>query len=227
MKIVKELKTSVKDVTEKGIVTIQITQFDKKDSDGDRLMKGALTKTWQEGTQRHLVDHKLGVSTLVGAPIKKDAESGIIESKLNLNKQIARDLFEDYKFFQEAGQSLQHSHGFMGIKGKVEKNEFGGRDFYEVKQFEYSTVVFGAVSDTPLHGIKSLENSTIEETIELLEQKLKFCNYSDEKGNAILKQIEYLKTLIKEPFIDTLTNNNSESLRDTQIKEFYNLLTKK
>lgn len=227
MKIVKELKTNVKDVTEKGIVTIQITQFDKKDSDNDRLMKGALTKTWKEGTQRHLVDHKMGVSTLVGAPINKDAETGIIESKLNLNKQVARDLLEDYKFFQEAGQSLQHSHGFIGINGKVEKNEFGGRDFHEVRQFEYSTVVFGAVEETPLHGIKNLDNTTIEETIELLEKKLKFCNYSDEKGNAILKQIEFLKTLIKEPFTDTLINNEEPS-KDTQMKQFYdNLLTKK
>lgn len=226
MKIVKELKTSVKDVTEKGIVTIQITQFEQKDSDNDRLMKGALTKTWKEGTQRHLVDHKMGVSTLVGAPISRDSETGIVESKLNLNKQVARDLLEDYKFFQEMNQSLQHSHGFIGIKGKVEKNDFGGRDFYEIRQFEYSTVVFGAVEETPLHGIKNLDNSTIEDTIELLEQKLRLCNYSDEKGNAILKQIEYLKTLIKEPFINTLTTN-TEPLQDAQLKEFYNKLLKK
>lgn len=226
MKIVKELKTSVKDVTEKGIVTIQITQFNQVDSDGDRLMKGAMNKTFKEGKQVHLVDHKMGTSTFVGLPINKDPETGIIESKLNLNKQIAVDLLEDYKFSQEHGRSLQHSHGFIGVKGKVEKNEFGGRDFHEIKQFEYSTVLFGAVEETPLHGIKNLDNTTIEETIELLEKKLKFCNYSDEKGNAILKQIEFLKTLIKEPFTDTLINNEEPS-KDTQMKEFYNLLTKK
>jgi len=87
----------------KGIVTIQITQFDKYDSDNDRLLKGALTKTWNDGNQVHLVDHKMGTGTFVGLPIKKDPVNGIIESQLNLKKQVAIDLLEDYKFSQEHG----------------------------------------------------------------------------------------------------------------------------
>ena len=106
----KALKTSVQDVNEsKGIVTIQITQFDKYDSDNDRLLKGSLTKTWSEDQQIHLIDHKMGTATYVGLPIKKDAENGIIESQLNLNKQVAKDLFEDYIFSQKHGRSMQHS----------------------------------------------------------------------------------------------------------------------
>lgn len=71
-KITKGLKTKVSDVNDaKGIVTIQITQFDKRDSDNDRIMKGALTKTWNEGNQVHLVDHQRGLSTYIGLPIRK------------------------------------------------------------------------------------------------------------------------------------------------------------
>lgn len=197
-KITKTLKTNVQDVNEtKGVVTIQITQFDKFDSDNDRLLKGALTKTWAESQQVHLVDHKMGISTFVGLPLRKDAENGIIESQLNLNKQVSLDLLEDYKFSQKHGRSLQHSHGFLAVKDKYEKNDKGGYDFAEVKQFEYSTVIFGAVSETPLHSIKS--NETIEELILSLQLKLKTCNYSNEYGKLIEKKISELKSMIIEP----------------------------
>jgi len=206
-KITKTLKSNVQDVNEaKGIVTIQITQFDKYDSDNDRLLKGSLTKTWNEGQQVHLVDHKMGTSTYVGLPLSKDAESGIIESQLNLNKQVAKDLLEDYIFSQKHGRSLQHSHGFLAIKDKYSKNEKGGYDFTEVKQFEYSTVIFGAVSDTPLHSIKS--NVTIEDLIDELKLKLATCNYSDEYGKIIEAKVIELKSMIIEP------SNHSNEQKD-------------
>lgn len=198
----KNISTEVADVNSKGVVTIQVTQFDKYDLDNDRLMKGALTKTWKEGKQIHLVDHKMGMMTYVGLPIRKDAEGGIIESKLNLNKQVAKDLYEDYKFSLVNGRSLQHSHGFMPVKGKYEENEKGGFDFFEIKQMEYSTVLFGAVEDTPVHGIKTQNDA--KELIELLELKLKTMNISDKYAEHIEKNINDLKSIIKgEPLQDT------------------------
>lgn len=220
-KITKTLKTSVQDVNEaKGVVTIQITQFDKFDSDNDRLLKGALTKTWEEGSQVHLVDHKMGTSTFVGLPLKKDAENGVIESQLNLNKQVAIDLFEDYKFSQKHGRSLQHSHGFMAVKDKYAKNDKGGYDFAEVKQFEYSTVIFGAVSETPLIGIKS--STTLEELILELELKLRTCNYSNEYGKAIEAKITELKQMILEPSNHS-TQNTTEAEQSLH-KSYYSSL---
>ena len=142
-KLTKNLNTEVADVTDKGIVTIQITQFEKYDSDNDRLMKGALNKTWKDGKQIHLVDHRMGMQTFVGLPVNKYPDKGIIESKLNLNKQVAKDLFEDYKFGLENGRSLQHSHGFMAIKDKYSENEKGGFDFFEIKQMEYTPFYLG------------------------------------------------------------------------------------
>ena len=221
----KNLKTKVADVSSKGEVTIQITQFDQYDSDNDRLLKGALTKTWKDGQQVHLVDHKMGTSTFVGLPTKKDAETGIIVSKLNLNKQVGIDLYEDYKFSQEYGRSLQHSHGFIAIKDKLERNEKGGYDFAEVKQFEYSTVIFGAVSDTPLHEIKSIK--TIEDTIQNLELKLRVCNYTDSYAKLLELKINELKQLLKEPIYHSEIIEQIEPSIDTQAKQlFNNLLTK-
>lgn len=216
-KIVKSLETKVADVTEKGIVTIQVTQFDNYDSDNDRLLKGALTKTWQEGKQVHLLDHKMGLSTFVGLPVKKDPINGIIESKINTDKQIGKDLLADYKFGLENGRSLQHSHGFMPVKGKYEENEKGGYDFAEVKQLEYSTVLFGAVEDTPLHSIKS--QTDVKDLIELLELKLRKMDISEEYGKQIEKNINQLKSLLKfEPFNDT---QNEAALSTSEVQELF------
>ena len=216
-KRVKALKTKVADVNESGIVTIQVTQFDKYDSDKDRLLKGALTKTWKEGNQVHLLDHKMGLATWVGLPIKKDPETGIIESKINLDKQIGKDLLADYKFGLENGRSLQHSHGFMPVKGKYEENEKGGYDFAEVKQMEYSTVLFGAVEDTPVHAIKSKSDAL--ELIELLELKLRTMNISDDYALTIEKNINQLKTLLKfEPFDNT---QKEAVLNTSEVEELF------
>lgn len=217
-KITKNLKTNVQDVNDaKGIVTIQITQFDKYDSDKDRLMKGALTKTWNEGQQVHLVDHKMGTSTFVGLPIRKDSENGIIESQLNLNKQVGIDLFEDYKFSQKHGRSLQHSHGFTAVKDKYTKNEKGGYDFAEIIQKEYSTVIFGAVSETPMLGFKS--QGSIDDLVLELETKLKFCNYSDEYSKLLELKIQELKSMFIEPSIDTQTQEQIEAVKALQEKK--------
>ena len=201
-KITKNLNADVADVNEKGIVVIQTTQFDKYDSDNDRVLKGALTKTWNEGKQVHLVDHTMGIGTYVGLPVKKDPITGIIESQINLDKQVGKDLIADYKFSLAHGRSLQHSHGFMPVKGKYTENEKGGLDFSEINQLEYSTVLFGAVENTPLHSIKS--KTDVKELITLLELKCRTMNISDEYGIKIQEHIKQLKTLLKfEPLKDT------------------------
>jgi len=223
-KTTKQLKTKIQDVNENGTVVIQITQFDKYDSDNDRLLSGSLTKTWKENKQYHLVDHRFGISTFVGLPIKKDPLTGVIESKLNLKKQIALDLLEDYKFTYENGISLEHSHGFLGVKGKYEKNEKGGYDFREVMQFEYSTVLFGAVSDTPLHEIK--DKRTIENLIENLKLRLSVMNYSNEYGKLLELKVIELQNILKEPIYTTLENTKTEAERSLQEnkQKFFNKL---
>lgn len=212
----KHQKTIVKDVSEgKGIVTLQISQLNKYDSDLDRMMKGAFNKTFKDGKQVHLVDHKVGTSTFVGLPIKKDPDNLIIESQLNLDKVIARELLSDYQFGLKHGRSLQHSQGFKAVKYK--DNEKGGYDFEEVNMHEYSTVLFGAESDTPVHAIKSEKDAL--HYIEMLEKRCSFGFLTDENGNKIESLIKEIKNLITEPSkitqdliemeADTITSANS------------------
>ena len=198
-KITKSQKTIVKDVNSTGLVVLQISQFNKYDSDEDRMLKGAFTKTFKEGKQVHLVDHKVGTSTFVGLPIRKDADNLIIDSQLNLDKVVAKELLSDYEFGLKHGRSLQHSQGFMAVK--YDKNERGGLDFAEVNMKEYSTVLFGAESDTPVHAIKDA-NSALH-YIKLLEERCKFGFLSDENGKQIEMLISKISTILNEPFMDT------------------------
>jgi HK97 family phage prohead protease len=216
-KITKHQETIVKDVSgEKGIVTLQISRFNKYDSDGDRMLKGAFNKTFKEGKQVHLVDHKVGTSTFVGLPIKKDPENLIIESQLNLNKTVARELLSDYEFGLKHGRSLQHSQGFRAIKYK--ENEKGGDDFEEVDMREYSTVLFGAESNTPVHSIKNAEEAN--KYISLLEMRCKFGFLTDENGLEIEKLINKIKSLLQEPSKDTQTEKGQEAEKSLHKEQF-------
>ena len=68
-------------------------------------------------------------------------------------------------------------------------------------QYEYSTVLFGAVSETPLLGLKN--NEGISDLIDDLEARLKVCNYTNEYGRLIEEKIKELKQLLNEPSQDT------------------------
>lgn len=216
---VKEFKYEVKDVnTEKGIVTIGISNFNSRDSYDDIVRKGAFAKTFSEGGDRikHVIDHNLKQLYVVGLPAKMyESEShAIVESKLNLEKQIARDLFSDYKFFRDNGKSLEHSFAYQTIKTNP-NSEIKGEDIAELKMFEYSTVALGANPNTPLMDLKSYKE--LPDLINELETRLRKCNYSDEKGLYIEKIITALKGL-QEPDIATLKSIFNEPEKSTQTK---------
>lgn len=187
----KSLKSEVVDIAEKGIVTIAISRFDNEDMGGDIVRKGAFTRTFKEGGDRikHYMDHSLKQVANVGLPVKmyESDKYAIVESALNLEKELARDLFSDYKFFKEHGKTLEHSFGYETIKGKARGR---GEEIFELKMYEYSTVGLGMNPDTPLLGLKSFDHVTIED----LEMYLKKFDVSNVKG----KQIEFIIHKIKE-----------------------------
>lgn len=208
-KFTKSQKTIVKDVSSKGLVILQISQHEKYDNDDDRMMKGAFEKTFKEGKQVHLVDHQVGTKTFVGLPVAKDAVNLIIDSQLNLDKAIAKELLSDYEFGLKHGRSLQHSQGFLAVKDRFKKNEKGGFDFYEVNMKEYSTVIFGSESDTPVHSIKDAESAL--EWMERLEKRLKFGFMSDERGKNIEEHIRQIKMILRTPSVDTFKETKPEA----------------
>jgi HK97 family phage prohead protease len=197
----KSLKSEVVDYTEKGIVTIAISRFNNRDSYDDIVRKGAFTKTFAEGGGRikHVMDHQLRQTSVVGLPSKmyETETHAIVESILNLEKQIARDLFSDYKFFKEHGKTLEHSYMYDTIKTNPNK-EIKGEDIAELKMYEYSTVALGANPETPLLDIKSFGT----EDIPMLEAYLRKFDVSNQKGKQIEEIIKMIKGL-KEPLEST------------------------
>ena len=191
----KDFKSKVTGVEEKGIVEIQVSAFGNIDSYGDVMTEKAFNKTIKDGFKRvkHLKDHSWNL--LLGLPLEMEAtKDGLrVVSKMNLEKELARETFSDYKFFAEEGRTLEHSIGYKEIK--TEKGEQNGEEVLflkEVQLFEYSTLNFmGANEKTPLLGIKSEL-----ETIELMIQK---GNFSDEKCKILLEKYNELKMLLTEP----------------------------
>jgi HK97 family phage prohead protease len=191
----KDFKSKVTGVEDKGIVEIQVSAFGNIDSYGDVMTEKAFNKTIKDGFKRvkHLKDHSWNL--LLGLPLEMEAtKDGLrVVSKMNLEKELARETFSDYKFFAEEGRTLEHSIGYKEIK--TEKGEQSGEEVLflkEVQLFEYSTLNFmGANEKTPLLGIKSEL-----ETIELMIQK---GNFSDEKCKLLLEKYNELKTLLTDP----------------------------
>jgi hypothetical protein len=130
----------------------------------------------------------------------------IVESALNLEKQIARDLYSDYKFFKANGRSLEHSFMYQTIK-RVENKNIQGEEITELKMYEYSTVALGANENTPLLGLKGLGGIvTVKQLVEELEARIRAVDYG-KKGEEIYKAINLLKNIEPstgaEPLIST------------------------
>lgn len=210
----KTFKSPIMDIADKGIVTIAISRFGNEDYGEDIVHKGAFAKTFTEGGNRikHFIDHTIRASSVVGLPIKmyETDTHAVVESALNLEKQISRDLFSDYKFFQANKKSLDHSFGYDTIQGKARTKK--GEDIFELKMYEYSTVGIGMNPDTPLLDLKSMT----EDDIPLLEEYLRKYDVSNKRGKqieSIIKQIKELKEPVKatpddEPVIPLATQLN-------------------
>jgi HK97 family phage prohead protease len=197
----KSFKYQVKDVNEKGIVTIAISKFDNIDSYGDIVRKGAFAKTFKEGSNRikHVLDHELRYQSLVGLPAKmyETDTHAVVESVLNLELQKAKDLFSNYKFFAANDRTLEHSYMYETIK-RNENNDIKGEEIAELKMYEYSTVAMGANPETPLIDLKSLKSADdVLNSIEQLAQHLRKGDITNEQGEKLESLINTLKTYIE------------------------------
>lgn len=175
-----DIKSSIEDVDEKGIVKIRVSAFGNVDSYGDVMDKKAFNKTIADfkssGKTRikHLKNHSWNQA--IGVPLEMVAsEKGLdIVSKINLDKQIGAETFSDYKFYADNGQTLEHSIGYTVVKS--EPIEDGITSLKEVNLLEYSSLDFlGANSETPLLDLKNAELNSEEliKRIEDLEARLK------------------------------------------------------
>lgn len=191
------IQQQIKGIDEKqGVVEIYVNAFDNEDTDGDISVRGSFAKTIQENGKRmkHFLNHSW--ANLIGVPLEmiEDENGLLVKSQLNLNKQIGRDVLEDYKLYSEHGKTLEHSIGVEAIK----RDEQDNRYIKEWKLWEYSTLYgWGANVNTPLVGIKSMD-----EAKDLFELMLEKGRYSKDRQQQIETLLGKTKALI-EPSEDT------------------------
>lgn len=179
-----QYRTKANDVDAKGIVTVAVNGIGIKDSQGDISQPGSFKKTLKEnlGRMRWFLNHR--TDQLLGVPLEGREEGGnlIMVGQLNLNKQMGRDILEDYKLFAENGRTLEHSIGVQAVK----RDPNDKARVLEWKMFEYSTLTsWGANPQTFLVDIKSASPERLREAMAFIKEAARR-RYSD----ARLKRLE-------------------------------------
>lgn len=208
----KSLKSQIKDLDQKGRVVVAANAFGNIDSQGDISTYGSFSKTLKENFDRvrWLLNHD--TTKLLGVPIEGIETSNHLQivGQLNMEKEMSRDVYADYKLYAEYGKSLEHSIGVDPIKYDIQGQV---RKVMEWKLWEFSTLTaWGANSETPMLDIKS--------DVEWMNIQLNKGDYTDEKFKEIEKQLHILKSLIAEPTDVTPVTEpiDWKSLSDTFIK---------
>ena len=185
-------KTKANDVDEKGIVTVAVNGIGVKDSQGDISMPGSFDKTLTEHIHkmRWFLNHK--TDQLLGVPLSGKEENGnlIMVGKINLEKQMGRDVLADYKLYAENGRTLEHSIGVSAVK----RDEADKSKVLEWKMWEYSTLTaWGANPQTFLVNIKSATREQVEEAARFLSKAAEGkYGHSDERLNSFDMELKKL-----------------------------------
>ncbi len=179
-------------------VQIAVNAIGNEDSDGDITAPGAFKKTLKENFDRVRWFLNHDTTQLLGVPLKgwEDAKYLNMVAQFNMEKQIAKDTYSDYKLFNEMGKTLEHSVGLQAIKYSIDNNT-GIRTVTEWKLWEFSTLTsWGANENTPLLGIKALlKGETDPIKIAEILNKINTGNYSDTRK----KEAEQVQSLFLEP----------------------------
>ena len=172
----------VKADSENGIVEGYFSGFGNIDSDQDRILSGAFSKSIKEhgpSSQSnrkiaHLAYHDTTRPIGVIQELKEDQTGLYFRSKMGSHTEG-----QDFLKMYEEGIIREHSIGFNYIADKIKQTTEGETqiwDISEVKLWEGSAVVFGANSETPnLSIVKSQDdiNNHLEEINERMEVFIK------------------------------------------------------
>lgn len=196
--MLKSLSTDITDLDEKGRIVVAANAFGNIDSDRDISMPGSFDVTIKNNFMRlkWFLNHDR--SQLLGVPLEANPGKEYLKvvGQINLQKQIGRDTYEDYKLFADHGKTLEHSIGVDAIK-YMEDRENNVRKVTEWKWWEYSTLTsWGANENTPLISIKSASPA---QALDLFELRMEKGNYSDETFIEIENSIKRLKSLMTAP----------------------------
>lgn len=172
----------IKADSKNGIVEGYFSGFNNVDSDSDRILQGAFSKSIKEHGPSsesnrkiaHLAYHDTRRPIGVIQELKEDSTGLHFVSKMGSHTEG-----QDFLKMYEEGLIREHSIGFNYISDKIKESKEGDQtiwDIQEVKLWEGSAVVFGANSETPnLSIIKSQDdlNNHLEEINERMEVFIK------------------------------------------------------
>ena len=190
----KQLSFDIKDLDEtQGVVKAYANTYNFKDADGDISAFGSFDKTVAENFKRIRVLKDHNPREMIGVPLSidtKDPYGLLTETKFNLNKPLAKDMFTDIKLMTESNMSAELSIGYKVMQRDVKNKNI----ITEYKLMEYSFLSsWGANELSTVQGIKSIKS--VYGMLELIEKSYNL-DYSDNR----LRQIEILlKSLSDEP----------------------------
>lgn len=189
------VQTKANDVDAKGRVTVAVNRTGIEDAQGDISMPGSFDATLACDIQRMKWLYNHDVTQLLGVPLEGAEKDGdiIMVGQLNMDKQLCRDVYADYKLMAEYGRTLEHSVGVVAVK----RDEVDKRKVYEWKMYEYSTLSFlGANPCTYLVDLKSATRTQVKSAVEFLKKALEQPEYSEYKlKNIDMKLSLLLKSL--------------------------------
>src|SRR6478752_6139116 len=112
------IKSNITDLDGSGIVTVAANAFNNIDADRDISMPGSFSRTIKEHFYRLKWFKNHNREELIGVPLeaRETNEFLVVRGKINMDKQLGRDIYSDYKLYAEHGLSLEHSIGVDAIR---------------------------------------------------------------------------------------------------------------
>ena len=187
----------LKDIDEKGTVLFVANAFGVQDSHNEISLRGSFKKTLNESFHRLKYLYNHDANLVIGVPIEGyENETGlIIKAVLNLEKDVGKNTYEDYRMSLEYGRSVEHSIRTMVIKSTGNNPRY----IQEQRIAEVSYVpIMGSNSATPLMAMKSF---------------VEYCYNNGNYSPCYMKKLE-----------SVLEADNSLTQPDHELNTFFNQL---
>jgi len=209
----KKLSYDLKDLDEsKGVVVAYANVYNNIDADGDISAFGSFEKTVKDSFKRIRVFKDHNPQMMIGIPLEidtKDTYGLLTKTQFNMNKPLAKDMFEDVKLMHSHNLSAELSIGFK-VMNRDAKNKSIIKE-YMLREYSFLSN-WGANELSTVQGIKGLKSTY--GILELIEK-----SYNLDYSDARLRQIEtILKSLSNEPS-ETDTLNEQPIILET-LKSF-------
>lgn len=150
----REFKFTIKSVLETGEFEGIAAVYENVDLGGDRIVRGALTKSIQSNNGRVplLADHRIPI----GVSLLSDSPEGLgVKAILNLDKEVARDTHSDLKFYAANDVPYGMSIGYEAVKSDREGEV---RVLRELKLWETSVTLFPMNPRATVQLVKARED---------------------------------------------------------------------